>query len=136
GAQVGGGHGRAELLGTAAGRVRDLDRPPAVLPAHRGALPALRRTSRPRVRGRAAADGTALLHEWDRAEVPPRRSRLTVSTGRRRSRQIAHIPSKPAILAGPRQIHAGCGCGRRAQLPEGAAESLWHGARAGPPRTI
>jgi hypothetical protein len=32
-------------------------------PAHRGALPTLRRTSRPRVRRRTAADRAALLHE-------------------------------------------------------------------------
>ena len=42
--------------------------------AHRGALPPLRRTSRPRVPGWTAADGPALLHQRGRAVVCSRRS--------------------------------------------------------------
>ena len=51
-------------------------RPEPVHGAHRGALPALRRPSGPRVRRRAEAHGPALLHERRGAEVhAPRRSR-------------------------------------------------------------
>ena len=42
---------------------------------HRGALPALRRPSRPRLRRRPAADRPALLHERRRARLPARRLR-------------------------------------------------------------
>ena len=53
-------------------RDRHHARPVARHPAHRSPLRALRRPSRPRVRGRAAADRAAVLHErrWD--EVPAR----------------------------------------------------------------
>ena len=47
--------------------------------AHRGALPPLRRTSRPCLRRRAAADGPALLHQRRRADIPPRRAGLIIS---------------------------------------------------------
>ena len=61
----------AELLSAAAECGRHPHRPRAADPAHRGALPALRRASRPRVFRRAAADRAALLHERRRDEVCP-----------------------------------------------------------------
>src|SRR5690606_24679114 len=66
-------HGLAELLGAARRRHRHLGGPQPVHDPDRGALPALRRPSRPRVRGRAAAHGPALLHERGCIEVRPRR---------------------------------------------------------------
>ena len=49
-------------------RHRHRDRSRLAAAAHRGALPPLRWPSRPRLRGRAAADRTALLHQRRRAE--------------------------------------------------------------------
>ncbi len=46
-----------------AGRGRDLDRSRLRHGAHRSALQPLRQPSRPRLRGRAAADASALLHQ-------------------------------------------------------------------------
>ena len=50
-------------------RGRHLGGPLLLHEAHRGALPPLRRPSRPRVRRRSAADRPALLHERRRVEV-------------------------------------------------------------------
>ena len=48
--------------------------------AHGSALPPLRRSPRPRVRGRPTADGSALLHERRRLEVRPQGDGLSDST--------------------------------------------------------
>ena len=62
-------HRLAELL-RAARRRRRLDgRRQPVHAAHRGPLQPLRRTPRPRLRGRPAADRSALLHQRRRAEL-------------------------------------------------------------------
>src|SRR5207237_7118628 len=69
--QVRFGHRLAELL--AAGRLqrrRREGRLELVHDAHRGAVLALRRAPRPRLRRRTAADGTALLHEFSGTEFP------------------------------------------------------------------
>ncbi len=66
----------AELLSSAAECGRHPHRLCPADPAHRGALPALRRASRPRVFRRAAADRAALLHERRCHEVHARRSSL------------------------------------------------------------
>jgi hypothetical protein len=58
-------------------------RPSPAAAAHRGALPPLRRAPRPRVRGRAAADRLALLHQRRRLEVRARRSGLMATSPRR-----------------------------------------------------
>ena len=62
-------HRLAELLRAARQRHRHDQRPQLLHGAHRGALPALRRPSGPRVRRRPEADRPALLHERRRAEV-------------------------------------------------------------------
>ena len=77
--------------------VGDRDRPFAVDRAHRGALPPLRRPSRPRVRGRAEADRPALLHE--------RRGDDVQAGGRRRTGLSRGC--SPAIIAGRRRILPG-----------------------------
>ena len=92
-------HRLAELLPAAAQRGRHLERPLAADRAHRGALPALRRPSRPRVRGRPAADRAALLHQRRRADVR--------AGGRRRPGLSAAAPGK--ILPGARRILPGRG---------------------------
>ena len=63
------GTGWPSFYQAAGERGRDLDRPLAADGAHRGALPPLRRSSRPCVRGWAEADRAALLHERRRADV-------------------------------------------------------------------
>src|SRR5262249_4598335 len=67
----------AELLSTATERDRHRNRPPVAVAAHRGALQALWRTSGPRLRGWPTADWSAVLHEWGRLEVHPRRAGLS-----------------------------------------------------------
>ena len=62
--------------------------------AHRGALPPLRRPSRPRLRRRPEADRPALLHGRFRAGVPP-------GGGRRRAETLTRDGFDPAIVAGP-----------------------------------
>ena len=57
-------HRLAELLQAVAERGRRVHGSLAGHPAHRGSLPPLRRTSRPRLQRRPQADGAALLHEW------------------------------------------------------------------------
>ena len=65
-------HRLAELLAAAAERGRHHDRQVVLHDAHRGALPPLRRPSRPCVRRRPEADRPALLHERRGAEVRAR----------------------------------------------------------------
>src|SRR4029453_11637304 len=64
--------GVAELLPAARQRDRHQHRPRLLHGAHRGALPALRRASRARVRRRAPAHGAPLLHERGLAQLPAR----------------------------------------------------------------
>src|SRR4029077_19751183 len=76
--------GLAQLLGAAQGRggndggyqLRD--------GAKRSPLRAMRRPSRPCLRRRAAADGSALLHGRRRPGLPPRRCLIASLAGRRR----------------------------------------------------
>ncbi len=56
-------HRLAELQRSGRGRGRDHVRPQLRHGPHRGALQPLRQPSRPRVRGRPAADASALLHQ-------------------------------------------------------------------------
>ena len=73
-------HRLAELLSAVAGRGRNVRGSRLFHEAHRGALPPLRRPSRPCVRRRTAADRAALLHERGGVEVHARgrRAGLTV----------------------------------------------------------
>ena len=63
-------HGLAELQRPGAGFGRDDGRPQLRHGAHRVPLLALRQPSRPRLRGRPAADLSALLHQRRCAELP------------------------------------------------------------------
>ena len=74
-------HRLAELLGAARQRGRHDARHSLGMVAHGGALPPLRRPSRPRVRRRPEADRPALLHERRRDEFKPR-ARLTRAANR------------------------------------------------------
>src|SRR5260370_10127491 len=65
-------HRLAEFQRPGAGRGRNLDRSQLRHGTHGGALQPLRKPSRPRVRGRAAADAPALLHQRRRHEFPAR----------------------------------------------------------------
>src|SRR5438270_5548664 len=82
GDQVRFGHRLAELL--AAGRLQRRRREGGlglVHDAHRGAVLALRRAPRPRLRRRPAADGAALLHEFGGAGFPSEgRASMTFAT--------------------------------------------------------
>ena len=69
-------------------------------PAHRGALPALRRASGPRVFRRAAADRAALLHERRCHEVHARRSSLITHIGMNASMS----PADAAVLPRPAEL--------------------------------
>src|SRR5882724_4506517 len=93
-------HRLAELLQAAGECGRDVDRPLAADGAHRGALPPLRRSPGPCVRGWAEADRPALLHERRLAHVS--------SGGWPRTRLI--VPPTvwgPANFAGTRRILPG-----------------------------
>ena len=68
-------HRLAELLLSRSRGGRDDDRSQLRDDAHRGPLRALRRPSRPRVRGRPAADRPSLLHQRRRADVRARAGR-------------------------------------------------------------
>ena len=74
-------HRLAELLAAARQCRRHRDRHDLRHAPHRGALPPLRRPSRPRLRRRAAADRAALLHERPRARLRAGR-RLTQASER------------------------------------------------------
>ena len=63
-------HRLAELQRSGAGFDRDHDRSKLRHGPHRGALQPLRQPSRPRVRGRPAADASALLHQRRGDELP------------------------------------------------------------------
>ncbi|MGY4350633.1 hypothetical protein ACVWXM_007126 [Bradyrhizobium sp. GM7.3] len=81
-------HGLAELLPADRGQCRQ-DRGPHLRHApHRGALPALRRPSRPRLRRRSEADRIALLHRRFRAGLSSRGG-------------VRNLAFVPAIVAGP-----------------------------------
>ena len=66
-------HGLAELLPADRRQCRQDRGPHLRHGAHRSALPALRRPSRPRLRRRSEADRIALLHRRFRAGLPPSR---------------------------------------------------------------
>src|SRR5262249_1381817 len=75
-------HWLAELLAAARQRHRHVDRLPAADAAHRGALRPLRRTSWAPIRGRAAAERAALLHQRHRARVPARAAEIDLTAAR------------------------------------------------------
>src|SRR5262249_41982287 len=76
----------AELQRSGGGCGRKFDRPQSRGGAKRGALQPLRQPSRPRVRGRAAADASALLHQRRRDEFSARAD--VAAFGRRRVRVL------------------------------------------------
>ena len=109
-------HRLAELLAAAAACRRRAHRPQPADGAHRSAVRALRRASRPRLRRRAQADRPALLHERAGAEVPRRlttRRRCAASRAcparrsrRRRARPEAARARAPWLRGSARRSEA------------------------------
>jgi hypothetical protein len=87
----------AELLSAAAGRSGHRHRLPVATAAHRGALPAVRRTFGPCLRGWTAAHGIALLYQRRSLEIFARRARLTVAL--RSDARVSPSHSRPAARA-------------------------------------
>ena len=110
-------------------RGRHLRGPQPLHDPHRGALPPLRRPSRPRLRRRAAADGPALLHERRGARSSCRRHARLMRAGSRSTLVPALLALARALAAlrgrsadgRPPQRSGGGDLRRRLLLVHGAA---------------